>query len=231
MIDVTRLQQRLATSGFYHSSIDGALGRRTYAALFGFVARGDLGDMGLAIGEACVAFMPVAGITSELRLAHFLAQTAAETGGYKRLEENLNYSAKRMMAVFPSRFPNMASTAGLANNPRAFALKVYSNRLGNGSPATGDGFTYRGRGLIQLTGRSNYAAREAETSIPLVTHPELASDPKTSLRIACLYWTSRGINGPADQDDVRAVRILVNGGTNGLEEAKAHLARAKKALL
>jgi putative chitinase len=231
MIDVNRLQQRLAAAGFYHASVDGALGRRTYAALFGFVARTDLGDKGLAIGEGCVAFMPAAGINTELRLAHFVAQTAAETGGFKRLEENLNYSAQRMMQVFPARFPNLASTAGLANNPRAFALKVYSNRLGNGPPSSGDGFTYRGRGLIQLTGRNNYAAREAETSIPLVTQPELASDPKTSARIACLYWTSRAINGPADADDVRAVRILVNGGTNGLDEARAHLRRVKKALL
>ena len=127
--------------------------------------------------------------------------------------------------------PNLASTAGLANNPRAFALKVYSNRLGNGPPSSGDGFTFRGRGLIQLTGRSNYQARATETGLPLVDRPEIASDPTTSVQVAALYWTSRDINDPADADDVREVRKRVNGGFNGLDEAKVFLARAKKALL
>lgn len=231
MIDVMRLQQRLADAGFYRRTVDGLIGRRTYSALFSFVARRELGDMGLAIGDGCVAFLPAAGIDTGLRLAHFLAQTATETGGFKALEENLNYSAKRMMVVFPSRFPNLASTAGLANNPRAFALKVYSNRLGNGPPSSGDGFTFRGRGLIQLTGRDNYKARATETGLPLVDRPEIASDPATSVQVAALYWTSRNINDRADADDVREVRKRVNGGFNGLDEAKVFLARAKKALL
>jgi putative chitinase len=231
MIDGTRLQQRLAAAGFYKSAVDGAIGRRTYAALFSCVARTDLGDKGLAIGEGCVAFMPAAGINTGLRLAHFIAQTATETGGFRVLEENLNYSAKRMMQVFPNRFPNLAATAGLANNPRAFALKVYSNRLGNGPPATGDGFTFRGRGLIQLTGRSNYTSRAQETGLPLVAQPDIVADPKTSVQVACLYWTSRNINAAADRDDVTAVRKLVNGGTHGLPDTKTYLARAKAVLL
>jgi putative chitinase len=230
-MDVNRLQQRLADAGFYHSKVDGALGRRTYSALFGFVARRELGDSGLAIGEGCVAFFAAAGINSELRLAHFLAQTATETGAFARLEENLNYSAKVMMKVFPSRFPTLASTEGFVMNPRAFANKVYSNRLGNGPPASNDGFNYRGRGLIQLTGRTNYAQREAETGINLVTQPELASNPRTAVQVAALYWTSRSINDPADNDDIREVRRRVNGGAIGLEDARLHLARARKALL
>jgi putative chitinase len=231
MIDVTRLQQRLADAGFYRRPVDGLIGRRTYSALFSFMARTELGDTGLAIGDGCVASMPAASIDTGLRLAHFLAQTATETGAFRVLEENLNYSAKRMMAVFPRRFPTLAATAGLANNPRAFALSVYSNRLGNGPPATGDGFTFRGRGLIQLTGRDNYAARAKETGLPLVERPELVSDPKTSVQIACLYWTSRNINKAADADNVTEVRRLVNGGAHGLEDAKIYLARAKKVLL
>jgi putative chitinase len=231
MIDVTRLQQRLADAGFYRSIVDGLLGKRTYSALFSFVARRELGDAGLGIGDGCVAFMPAAGIDSGLRLAHFLAQTATETGAFKFLEENLNYSASRMMAVFPSRFPNVAATAGLVNNPRAFALKVYSNRLGNGPPSSGDGFTYRGRGLIQLTGRANYQARADETGLPLVAHPEMVSDPKTSVQVACLYWTSREINGPADADNLREVRRRVQGGAVGLADAAIFLTRAKRALL
>lgn len=231
MIDVMRLQQRLADAGFYRRTVDGLLGRRTYSALFSFVARRELGDRGLAIGDGCLAFLPAAGIETEMRLAHFVSQTATETGGFNALEENLSYSAKRMMVVFPGRFPNLASTAGLVNNPRAFALRVYSNRLGNGPPSSGDGWTFRGRGLIQLTGRSNYQARATETGLPLVDRPEIASDPTTSIQVAALYWTSRNINDPADGDDVREVRRRVNGGSNGLDEAKAFLARAKRALL
>ncbi|HEV7660318.1 MAG TPA: glycoside hydrolase family 19 protein [Allosphingosinicella sp.] len=231
MIDVNRLQTRLAAAGFYKGIVDGLIGKRTYAALFGSVARTDLGDKGLAIGEGCVAFLPAASIDTGLRLAHFLAQTATETGGFHALEENLSYSAKRMMAVFPARFPTLASTAGLVSNPRAFALKVYSNRLGNGAPATGDGFTYRGRGLIQLTGRANYEARAKETGLPLVDHPEIAADPKTSVQVASLYWTSRRINEPADADDVKEVRKRVNGGALGLDEAKDFLTRAKAMLI
>jgi putative chitinase len=231
MIDVMRMQQRLADAGFYRRTVDGLLGRRTYSALFSFVASTELGDKGLAIGDGCVAFLPAAAIETEMRLAHFVSQTATETGGFKALEENLSYSAKRMMAVFPRRFPTLASTAGLVNNPRPFALAVYSNRLGNGGPATGDGFTFRGRGLIQLTGRANYQARATETGLPLVDRPEIASDPTTSVQVATLFWTSRRINHPADADDVREVRKLVNGGVNGLDEAKAFLARAKRVLL
>ena len=231
MIDGTKLQQKLADKGFYHSAVDGKIGKRTYAALFGCVARRELGDTGLAIGEGCVAHLAAAKIDAPLRLAHFLAQTATETGGFKALEENLNYSAKRMMAVFPGRFPTLAATAGLANNPTAFALKVYSSRLGNGPPSSGDGYTFRGRGLIQLTGRDNYQARAAETGLPLVAQPETVSDPKTSVQIAALYWTSRKINDAADADNVMKVRKLVNGGTHGIEDTKIYLARAKAVLL
>jgi putative chitinase len=231
MLDVTRLQQRLATAGFYRKTVDGLIGRRTYSALFSYMARRELGDTGLAIGDGCVEFMPAAGIDTGLRLAHFLAQTATETGAFRALEENLSYSAARMMAVFPSRFPNIASTAGLVNNPRPFALKVYSNRLGNGPPASGDGWTFRGRGLIQLTGRANYQARATETGLPLVDRPEICSDPRTSVQVACLFWTSRSVNDPADADNVREVRRRVNGGFNGLPEATTFLARAKRVLI
>ena len=230
-MDIKRLQQRLADAGFYHRAVDGAIGRNTYAALFGYIARQELGDKGLAIGEGCVEGLAGAGIVTGLRLAHFLAQTAAETGAYKNLEENLGYSAKGLMATWPARFPDVRSTGGFVMNAKALALKVYSDRLGNGPASSGDGWDYRGRGLIQLTGRANYAAHEAETEIPLLTMPELASDPKMSVHLACLYWTSRAINAAADADDVKKVRKLVNGGDTGLTDAKIHLARAKKILL
>ena len=230
-IDGKAVQQRLTDAGYYHAAIDGAFGRRSYAALFSAVARRDLGDVGLAIGDGCVASMRAAGIDQPLRLAHFIAQTATETGGFATLEENLSYSAKRLMAVWPGRFPTLASTDGLALNPVALANKVYGGRLGNGPAASGDGYRYRGRGLIQLTGRANYAAREAETGILLVTHPELASDPATAVRIACLYWQSRSINLAADEDDLAKVRAAVNGGAIGIDDARQSLKRAKAMIM
>lgn len=228
--DARATQQRLADAGYYTYAIDGAFGRRSYAALFSAVARRELGDLGLAIGAACVTELPIAGITTVRTIAHFIAQTATETGGFKALEENLNYSAKGLKRVWPSRFPTDASTVGYVMNPIALANKVYASRLGNGNTASGDGWRYRGRGLIQLTGRSNYAAREAETGISLVANPELASNPATSVRIACLYWTSRDINTPANADNITRVRQLVNGGSHGLAEARIYLSRAKSYL-
>lgn len=230
-MDVKRLQQRLADAGFYHQTVDGGLGKGSYAALFSYMARTDLGAQGIAFGTGCVANLAGAGITTELRLAHFLAQTATETGGYKTLEENLAYSAAGLMAIFPKYFPSLKSTAGFVMNPRPVALKVYSDRLGNGPASSGDGWDFRGRGLIQLTGRANYEARGDEANVPLESMPELAADPILSVKLACLYWTSRGINDAADADDVTTVRKLVNGGTTGLDDAKIHLARAKKILL
>ena len=118
-MDVKRLQQRLADAGFYHKPVDGALGRNTYAALFSYMARVELGDKGLGIGTGCAADLGAAAeINTELRLAHFLAQTATETGGYKDLEENLSYSAAGLMATFPSYFPTEKSTTGFCEEPQ-----------------------------------------------------------------------------------------------------------------
>ncbi len=230
-MDVTRLQQRLADAGFYKKTVDGQIGRFTYAALLSYMARRDLGTQGEEIGRGCAAFFPAAELNTGLRIAHFLAQTATETGAYRTLEENLNYSAKRLTEVFKSRFPTIASTAGFANNPEALANKVYGGRLGNGPPASGEGWKYRGRGLIQLTGKTNYAARAKETGLPLVDQPDIVSAPQTSVQAACLFWTAVKLNVPADADDVVAVRQLVNGGQHGIEDCKIHLARAKKVLL
>lgn len=230
-MDVRRIQRRLADAGFYSGTIDGLVGRRTYGGMFAWMARKDLGAQGEGMGRGAASSFGPAALNTELRLAHFLSQTAAETGAYRTLEENLNYSAKRLTEVFPRYFPTIESTQGYAGNPQAIANRVYSNRLGNGPPESNDGWDFRGRGLIQLTGRANYAARAAETGLPLEDMPELAADPETGTRAACLFWTSRNINAAADADDVVAVRRLVNGGTHGLESARTHLRRAKALLL
>ena len=229
--DARAIQQRLADAGWYHDPVDGGFGKRSFCALFSCVARRELGDRGLAIGAACVPAFRDAQLTTPLRIAHFISQTATETGAFKTLSEDLNYSAKGLMRVWPKRFPTLAATDGFVMNAQALANKVYADRLGNGDAASGDGWKYRGRGLIQLTGRANYAQREAETAIPLVATPELASDPATSVKIACLYWAARGINAAADADDIKRVRKLVNGGDHGIDDAKLYLKRAKAMLL
>jgi putative chitinase len=229
--DARAVQQRLADAGWYHDTVDGGFGKRSFAALFSCVARRELGDRGLAIGAACVGALRDAEIIKPLQIAHFISQTATETGAFKNLSEDLNYSAKGLMRVWPSRFPTMAATDGFVMNAQALANKVYAGRLGNGNAASGDGWKYRGRGLIQLTGRDNYAQREAETAIPLVTNPELASDPATSVKIACLYWVARSINTAADADDIVKVRKMVNGGSHGIDDARIYLKRAKAVLI
>ncbi|MCU0728992.1 MAG: hypothetical protein MUF41_02655, partial [Sphingopyxis sp.] len=189
MTRITTIQERLARAGLYQGPVDGLLGRRTYAGLLRAVAQKDIGahinDLAIAFDAACRSAGMIAGTngapTNWLRLAHFLAQTATETGGFRALSENLNYSATGLVATWPSRFPTRAAAEEYAMQPEKLANAVYANRLGNGPPESGDGWRYRGRGLIQLTGRDNYVARARETGLPLVTNPAMAADPAISV--------------------------------------------------
>lgn len=230
-MDVFDLQARLQGQG-YGAGMSGQLDAATLGALFAFVGTRPPGDaLAAALGASAAAHFPTYAIESPLRLAHFLAQGAVETGGYRRLEEGLTYSAARLTAVWPKRFPNAAAAAPYANNPEALANQVYSGRIGNGPPASGDGWKYRGRGLLQLTGRANYAEAEKNTGVSLVANPHLAADPALSVQIACVYWALRGINGLADADDLSGVRLKVNGGQTGLAECRTFLERAKIVLV
>lgn len=156
------------------------------------------------------AFLDEAGINSRLRVAHFLSQIMLETGGLRRLDENMNYSAKRLMQVFPSRV-SAAQAARLDRKPREIANWVYGGRLGNRGQDTDDGWNYRGSGYIQLTGRSNFVNRGAEIGLPLAENPELARQPKEGLQAASGYWRARNVNAPADVNDRFRVRVLING--------------------
>jgi putative chitinase len=155
------------------------------------------------------------------RLHFFLAQIGHESGG-KPVEENLNYSAKRMTQVWPKRFPTIASTAGFANNPRALANKVYGGRMGNAAN-NDDGWNYRGRGLIQITGKDGYQntgdnSGDANTKLDLVGKPDLATNPKSALRVAASFWKWKRINAACDAGDFVKVTKLINGGTVGLQD-------------
>jgi putative chitinase len=226
-MDVRAIQAALTAAG-YPCAVDGQIGARTYAALFAFVGRQQVTPLITELGKAADQYFVPAGLTSSLRLAHALAQWAVETGGFKRMEEDLDYSAERLTVVWPKRFPTIAWAAPYAHNPVALANKSYGGRLGNST--VGDGWLYRGRGLTQLTGRANYIEAARITGLDLVGNPNSVAEPATGLRVACAYWSTRGINAAADADDVAHVRQLVNGGQNGIDEAKRYLARAKAVL-
>ncbi len=166
------------------------------------------------------------------RLAHFLAQIGHESGGFRLRVESLNYTtAKRLTEVWPSRFPTETEAAPFVNNEEALANKVYGERLGNTDP--GDGFRYRGRGLIQLTGRSTYAEFGEKLGVDLETNPDLAFEPMTALRIATEYWAGRrrrgerSMNALADDDKLRAITYRINGGFTNFAHRESELARAK----
>lgn len=154
--------------------------------------------------------------TARNRLHFFLAQMGHESGGLKVREENMNYSAARMMVVWPSRFPNLASTSGLAHNPEALANNVYGGRMGNDQP--GDGWKYRGRGYIQITGKDGYRQVGSRANVDLVAKPELALDPEHCLRIACAFWQWKKVNLKCDQGDFVGATKRINGGAVGLQD-------------
>lgn len=161
------------------------------------------------------------GITTSLRVSHFFAQIATETGGLRAIEENLNYSAKRLMQVWPNRFPTLAIAQRYANNPQALANKTYGGRLGNGPEKSNDGWTYRGSGFLQTTGKDNF------TKAGYGKNPDALREPGPGFLAALTYWKSINGNAYADKDDLTGLRKAINGGNNGLSEARNYLAKAK----
>jgi len=158
--------------------------------------------------------------TNQIRLAHFLAQCAHESAGFKVVYENLYYNAHGLLAIFPSFF-NADTANAFANKPEQIANKVYANRNGNGNEASGEGFKFRGRGYIQLTGKSNYIAFAKTTSDDIVSNPDLVAT-KYPLASAAFFFNTNGIWHVCDMGDVKDVVIAVtkrvNGGTNGLDD-------------
>lgn len=159
-------------------------------------------------------------------VAPFLGQVLHETGMLEHLQENLNYSAERLMAVWPRRFPTLESAQPYARNPQALAEKVYGGRMGNNEP--GEGARYFGRGIPQITGKDNYRLVGMKLGIDLLTFPDLLCDPETALKAGVLWWEGH-IPDSALDDDTRVTR-LVNGGTVGLQDRVALTNRAEQAL-
>lgn len=181
------------------------------------------------------------GITTPNRVRAFLAQVGHESGQLSRTTENLNYSESGLLSVFGKYFDSQ--TAKLyARQPERIANKVYANRLGNGSVESGDGWRYRGRGLIQLTGKANYEeATRRMYALPMgvdfVQEPDLLAGAEYASQSAAWYWESRGLNGLADLLDepnwqavFREITRKINGGFNGLDDRMSIFGRAKNVI-
>lgn len=166
-------------------------------------------------------------INSPVRMSAFIAQVGHESGQLTRMVENLNYSAERLQAVWPNRFDAVLA-AQVARKPEQIANIVYGGRMGNTLP--GDGWKYRGRGLIQLTGANNYRAAGAALGLDLVNHPELVEQPETAALIAGWFWQSNGLNELADSGQFAKITRTINGGLTGQADRVALRDLAAKVL-
>ena len=165
------------------------------------------------------------GINTPLRLSHFLAQAGHESGGFRITNENLNYSAKGLQGIFKKYFPSEAIALEYAKKPQKIANRVYSGRMGNGNEASGDGYKFRGRGYIQLTGRSNYTAFGDSIGVAIEETPDLVAT-EHALSSAAWFWSKNNLNKIADTGATDAAVTMitkrVNGGTIGLPDRIKH---------
>lgn len=170
------------------------------------------------------------GIDTPLKLAHFLAQCGHESGGFRLTQENLNYSAQGLKNIFPKYFPGNLSES-YARNPQKIASKVYGGRMGNGPESTGEGFKFRGRGYIQLTGKDNYTAFGKAINEDLISNPDLVST-KYPLLSAAWFFSKNCLKRCVDASDatVTSVTRCVNGGTIGLPDRLKHFKEYYKLL-
>jgi len=166
-------------------------------------------------------------IDTPSRMAAFAAQLAHESGQLQRWTENLNYRWERLRQVFPKYFTSDAEARAFDRKPERIANRVYASRMGNGPEASGDGWRYRGRGPIQLTGRDNYRACASAIGVDLVGEPELLATPGPGCLAAAWFWARNGLNALADAGDFVTITRRINGGLNGLAERRAFWEQAK----
>ena len=169
-------------------------------------------------------------LDSPKRIAAFLAQCGHESGGWTVFEENLNYSAKGLMGIFKKYFPDEATATAYQRQPEKIANKVYANRMGNGPESSGDGWKYRGRGPIQLTGKDNYRAFAKEMFDDwenLFNNPDwVNADRDFALMSAIWFWNKNKLNREADAGDIKTMTRKINGGYIGLEDRIKHYEEA-----
>ena len=167
-------------------------------------------------------------ISNPKRKANFIGQCGHESNSFRTLEENLHYSAAALMRTWPSRFPDMDTAEKYANNPEKIANKVYAGRMGN--TEEGDGWRYHGRGLIQLTGKDNYANCGSSMGLDLVGNPDWLLDPTYAALSAAWFFNKKGLNQLSDIGDVVNLTKRINGGTLGLDDRMARTSQALRVL-
>ena len=166
-------------------------------------------------------------INTAERVAMFIAQVMHESGKLAFVSENLNYKAESLNAVFPKYFKNAGRDATqYARQPEKIANVVYASRMGNGDTASGEGWKFRGRGLIQLTGKDNYTKCGTALGKDLVADPSYLESPEGAARSAAWFWNKNGLNTLADSGDIVTCTKRINGGTIGLEDRKKHYQEA-----
>jgi putative chitinase len=173
--------------------------------------------------DALYQILPEYNINTPERVAAFIAQCAHESGNFRFLQENLNYKAESLTKTFKKYFPTLESAQPYAKKPQMIANKVYANRMGNGDEASGDGFRYLGRGLIQLTGKNNYTFFAASVGIENMDEcVEYLGTFEGAVQSACFFWENSNLNQWADKGDILTLTKRINGGTIGLEDRIKH---------
>ena len=165
-------------------------------------------------------------ITTNNQKAMFIGQLSHECGNFRILEENLNYKAATLMKLWPKRFPTQEIANAYEKNPKKIANNVYSSRMGNRDESSGDGYRFRGRGCIQLTGHANYFHAGKALGVDFVLNPDLVATPKFAALTAGWFWSTHNCNPPADALDYTKVTKIINGGTIGLDDRIAHVKQA-----
>ena len=166
------------------------------------------------------------GIVTHNQQAMFIGQCSHECGNFKLLEENLNYKAATLMKLWPRRFPTLEKANEYSGNPKKIANSVYSSRMGNRDENSGDGFRFRGRGIIQLTGHSSYFHCGKALGVDFVANPDLVSSPKYAALSGGWFWSTHNLNSPADALDYVKVTKIINGGQIGLDDRIKHVQQA-----
>ena len=165
-------------------------------------------------------------ILTPIQQASFIGQCGHECGNFKILEENLNYRAETLMKLWKSRFPTIEVANEYARNPKKIANKVYASRMGNRDEASGDGYRFRGRGCIQLTGHANYFHAGQACGEDFVMQPDMVATPRYAAMTAGWFWSTHKLNQYADKQDFLMMTKKINGGTIGLDDRIKHINHA-----
>ena len=176
--------------------------------------------------KALSQLLPDYEINTPQRIAAFVAQCAHESGGFLFLKENLNYRAESLVRVWPKYFPDLATAKSYEKQPEKIANRAYANRMGNGPEESGDGWKFAGKGLIQLTGRTNYTWFAASLGISVEEASEYLQTFEGAAQSACWFWEQNNLNKFADTGDIKGMTKVINGGYLGLEDREKHYQHA-----